>query len=131
MKEQAGFRKHEEAITQATALAEIVQRCWIDGKPTFGAFIDFKKVYDRVYHGLLFCVLDQVGVRGQFLRLVKAMYEETWYKVHVGNHISESFSPTRGAKQGDPLSPILFIIYINTCLNESSVRGIRPSTNLS
>jgi exonuclease III len=130
-KEQAGFRKREEAVAQATALAEIVRRRWIDGKPTFGAFIDFKKAYDRVYHGLLFRILDHIGVRGRFLRLVKTMYEETRYEVRVGDHISASFSPTRGAKQGDPLSPILFIIYINTCLDETSVRGVRPSTNLS
>jgi len=129
-KEQGGFRKREEAVAQATALAEIVRRRWIDGKPTFGAFIDFKKAYDRVYHGHLFRILDHVGVRGRFLDLIKTMYEETRYEVRVGNHTSESFSPTRGAKQGDPLSPILFIIYINSCLRKCSVNGARPSTNL-
>ena len=53
-KEQGGFRKREEAVAQATALAEIVRRRWIKGKVTYGAFIDFKKAYDRVYHEHLF-----------------------------------------------------------------------------
>ena len=122
-KEQGGFRKREEAVAQAIALAEIVRRRWIKGKPTFGLFIDFKKAYDRVYHEYLFRILEHKGVRGRFLDLVKNMYCETRYSVRVGEHISEPFTPTRGAKQGDPLSPILFIIFIDSCLKNSSVSG--------
>jgi hypothetical protein len=62
--------------------------------------------------------------------LIKTIYKETRYKVRMGDLSLESFTPTRGAKQGDPLSPILFIIYINSCLERSSVRGVRPSTEL-
>lgn len=127
-KEQSGFRKREEAVAQATALAEIVRRRWIKGKATYGAFIDFKKAYDRVYHEHLFRILEQAGIRGTFLQLIKTMYKEAKYEVRVGDAISDTFSPTRGAKQGDPLSPILFIIYINSCLERSSVRGVIPST---
>jgi hypothetical protein len=53
-REQGGFRKCEEAVAQAVALAKIVRRRWLGGKPTYGAFINFKKAYDRVYHGHLF-----------------------------------------------------------------------------
>jgi len=44
-KAQSGFWKREEAVAQATALAEIVQRRWIKGKTTYGVFVDFKKAY--------------------------------------------------------------------------------------
>ena len=104
--EQAGFRKREEAVAQAIALAEIVRRRFIKGKPTFGLFIDFKKAYDRLYHGLMFRILDHVGVRGRFLDMVKAMYMDAKSVVRMGSLTSEPFSPVRGAKQGDPLSPI-------------------------
>jgi hypothetical protein len=105
-----------------------VRRCWIKGKATYRAFIDFKKAYDRVYHEHLFQILEQAGIRGTFLQLIKTMYKEAIYEVHAGDAISDTFSPTRGVKQGDPFSLILFIIYINSCLEQSTVHGVIPST---
>jgi hypothetical protein len=116
--EQGGFCPWEEAIAQAIALAEIVWRCFLEGRSTVGTFIDFKKAYDRVYHAYMFHLLDHVGVHGRFLRMVVESYMKTKYAVQVGDHLSASFTPTRGAKQGDPLSPILFDIFINSCLQD-------------
>ena len=121
--EQSGFRKGEEAIAQATALAEVVWRRHLKGKPTYGLFIDFKKAYDRVYHGYLFRLLDHIGVRGHFLSLLKNLYGETSYRVRMGGQLSEAFRPIRGSKQGNPLSPILFILFMNDCLRKSVTKG--------
>ena len=100
--EQGGFRPREEAIAQTISLAEIVRRCFLEGRSTVGTFIDFKKVYDRVYHVYLFRLLNHVGVHGRFLRMVVESYTKMKYAVRVGEYLSASFTPTRGAKQGDP-----------------------------
>ncbi|KAI0288557.1 hypothetical protein B0F90DRAFT_1672784, partial [Multifurca ochricompacta] len=76
---QGGFCLHEEVIGQTIALAEIVQRHYLEGHPTFGTFIDFKKAYDRMYHAYLFCILDHIGVRGLFLENIKGNYIGTKY----------------------------------------------------
>ena len=117
--EQAGFRPREEAVAQATALAEIVRRRFLEGYHTLGTFVDFKKAYDRVYHAYLFRLLHHVGVRGRFLQMIVESYSTTQYSVRVGLNTSALFTPTRGAKQGDPLSPILFDIFIDNCLGEA------------
>ena len=116
--EQAGFHPHEEAVAQAIALAKIVRRCFLVGHHTLGAFIDFKKVYNRVYHAYLGHLLHHIGILGQFLKMIVKSYSKTQYVVHIGNHLSAVFTPTRGAKQGDPLSSILFDIFINDCLKK-------------
>jgi hypothetical protein len=42
------------------------------------------------------------------VRLIKMCLYETYSNVHVGKHLSDSFSIQNGLKQGDALSPLLF-----------------------
>ena len=122
-REQAGFRRREEAVAQSIALAEIVRRRFLLGKASFGLFVDFQKAYDRLYHSFLYRVLEHHGISGRFLTLVKNMYGETRYSIRIGASTSASFSPARGAKQGDPMSPILYILCIDPILKAASARG--------
>lgn len=127
--EQGGFRKREEAIAQFLAMTEIVRRRHLDGKDTFGIFVDFKKAYDRVQHGALFRILDHVGVRGKMLNFIKKLYRKNRIRVRVGGRLSKSFRMRRGNRQGCPLSPLLYIIFINGILKECSAGGVEvPGT---
>jgi hypothetical protein len=40
--------------------------------------------------------------------LMKMCLNETYSKVHIGKHLSDSFPIQNGLKQGDALSPLLF-----------------------
>ena len=122
--EQGGFRKREEAIAQFLALSEIVRRRYLDGKDTLGIFVDFKKAYDRVQHGALFRILDHVGIRGRLLSFIKQLYRKNRVRVRVGGRLSRSFRMKRGNRQGCPLSPLLYIIFINGILKECSAGGV-------
>jgi hypothetical protein len=44
----------------------------------------------------------------KLVRLIKMCLNETYSKVHIGKHFSESFPIKNGLKQGDALSPLLF-----------------------
>jgi exonuclease III len=128
-REQGGFRKNEEATAQFLALAEIVRRRHLDGKDTFGTFIDFKKAYDRVQHGALFRILDHNGVRGKMLSFIKHIYRNNHIRVKMGGQLSESFLMDRGNRQGCPLSPLLYIIFIDGILKDCSAGGVEvPGT---
>jgi exonuclease III/predicted negative regulator of RcsB-dependent stress response len=123
--EQGGFRKKEEAIAQFLALSEIVRRRHLDNKPTFGVFVDFKKAYDRVHHGALFRVLEHMGIRGKMLNFIKKLYRDNKVRVRTGGYLSDLFEMLRGNRQGCPLSPLLFIIFINGILKECSAGGVK------
>lgn len=122
--EQAGFRRREEAMAQVIAVADIVRRRKLAGKSTIGVFVDFKKAYDRVPHGALIHALAKSGVRGKFLNLVNHIYETSEMSVKIDGVNSRSFRMYRGVRQGCPLSPLLFLLFINPILEESVPKGV-------
>jgi len=123
--EQGGFRKREEVIAQCLALSEIIRRRHLKNQPMFGVFVDFKKAYNRVHHGALFRVLEHAGIRGKMLNFIKRLYRDNKVRVRTGGHLSDPFDMLRGNRQGCPLSPLLFIIFINGILKECTVGGVK------
>ena len=59
------------------------------------------------------------------LKSVKAMYHSVKSVIKYHNNFSRSFDVLNGVKQGDPLSPLLFIFFINDMMN-----NIKPDTDL-
>lgn len=122
--EQAGFRRREEAVAQFIAMAEIIRRRGIEAESTFAIFVDFKKAYDKVHHEALYRILDNMGVRGKFLTIIKDMYQNSRMQIKAGGRVTRSFGMKRGTRQGCPLSPLLFIIFVNHLLKETSCGGV-------
>ena len=101
---QAGFRRLEEAVTQAACVIDILQRRRIAGLRTFATFIDLKKAYDTVPHGALFAKLSRFGIHGRCLAFLQGLYARSRITVRVGigaeAQYSESFPLRRGLRQG-------------------------------
>jgi hypothetical protein len=56
---------------------------------------------------LLYNILKEFGVPMKLIRLVKMCLNETFSKVHIVKHLSDSLPIQNGLKQGDALSPLL------------------------
>ena len=76
-------------------------------------FIDFKKAYDTVNRELLIKRLQSLGINGVFMRNIVAMYGKTEYCVKLKNGHTRAIKSNLGLKQGCPLSPMLFNLYID------------------
>jgi hypothetical protein len=50
----------------------------------------------------------EFGVSMKLFRLIQMCLNETYSKVHIDKHLSNSFPFQNGLKQGDALSPLLF-----------------------
>jgi hypothetical protein len=53
-------------------------------------------------------ILIEFGVPKKLVRLIKMRLNETYSKVRICKHLSESFLIQNGLKRGDALSPLLF-----------------------
>ncbi len=122
--EQAGFRSREECMGQAIALYEVVTRRKLCGQPTYATFIDFKKAYDTVPHEALLRKLWCVGVQGRTLAFIRSLYQNSRVAVRVGTDLSDAFPLERGLRQGCPMSPLLFDVFINDILRDQEEFGV-------
>jgi hypothetical protein len=71
-------------------------------------FIDFNKVYDSVRREVLYDILIEFGILMKQVRLIKMCLNETYSRVRVGKHLSDTFPIKNCLKQGNVLSPLLF-----------------------
>lgn len=74
--------------------------------------LDQEKAFDRIDWDFLLSTLDHMGFGPSFISWVKLLYSNIRSAVLVNGYISSPFWPSRGVRQGCPLSPLLYVISI-------------------
>ena len=110
---QAGFKNDYPTIHHIFTLFATIQKQIVNNRKLYVAFIDFENVFDSISRKLLWQVLLKNGINGKLYRCIKSMYDVVKAKVRCGAKFSDFISCTRGVKQGDTCSPVLFSVFIN------------------
>ena len=69
-----------------------------------------EKAFDRVDWSFVFSTLSKMGFRDSFIKWIRLLYRNPRCSVMVNGHISPFFFPSRGVRQGCPLSPLLYVL---------------------
>ena len=113
-KNQIGFKKNHRTADHLLTLKTIVKKyVTIGEKKLFACFIDFKKAFDSVWHGGLFYKMANCGITDNCLDLIKDIYGKSECAVKIGNATTNVFRFTKGVRQGCPMSPCLFNLFID------------------
>lgn len=80
--------------------------------------IDLEKAFDRVPHEVLLCILDHVNLGKIISEGVAMAYRDCSTRLIVNEAVGERTQVKRSVRQGCPLSPLLFCLYIESfCLS--------------
>ncbi|KAI3424484.1 hypothetical protein D9Q98_010032 [Chlorella vulgaris] len=110
---QAGFRQGYRTVDNCFILRALAERARSRGVKLYLCAVDFEKAFDSVDRPLLWAALQRAGIGGTMLQAIQAMYADVPVCVRTEEGLSGCFQSVLGVKQGCPLSPLLFGIFLD------------------
>jgi hypothetical protein len=98
--------------------------------------LDMAKAFDRIEWPFVQAMLSTMGFPETLIKTIMNCITSVSYQILINGQPSKCFSPERGLRQGDPLSPYLFILCANVLSGllkkesqQSNIHGIQIARN--
>lgn len=127
-KNQAGFVPGCSITDQIRLTQMIMEYAEVEEINGVIVALDQEKAYDKIEHEYLWKVLRKFDIPESFIKTVQSLYHRAKTSVKINGEISSKYKVTRGVRQGDPLSCLLFNIAIEPLaemLRKSGLTGFK------
>ncbi|KAF7839819.1 DNA polymerase alpha subunit B [Senna tora] len=111
---QCSFVPERHSTDNVVVIQEVVHsmRCMKGKKGLMAIKIDLEKAYDRISWDFVVDTLKEVGFGDTFMNLIHHCLITPSLQILWNGGKTDSFKPSRGIRQGDPISPYLFVLCI-------------------
>lgn len=99
-------------LTNVHVARSVLEACSDSTEQVAVLQIDLDKAFDRVSHDVLFDVLSHVNVGDAILEGVKMAYKDCTTRLIVNKELSSVINVRESVRQGCPMSPLLFNLYL-------------------
>jgi hypothetical protein len=97
-------------------LQKIIEDAKVNDKNLHTCYLDIMKAYDYVEHWGLFKVLKMYGFSKKFRNIIKEVCLNTTTQIITPHGLTKNINVGKGVHQGCPLSPLLFILFLDPLL---------------
>jgi hypothetical protein len=116
--EQAAFRKDRQTQNHTFTLRQNTEKLLSRNKEAYIAFLDLQAAFDTIPRKEIWKALQKLGVTKNLIEKIQSISETVKGRVLIREGQSEEIKMEKGVKQGDNLSPLLFIIVMDQILKQ-------------
>ncbi|GKA71923.1 RNA-directed DNA polymerase, eukaryota [Tanacetum coccineum] len=135
---QSAFIAERQILDGPFILNEILQWSKTKKKQSLIFKVDFEKAYDSVRWDFLDDILKKFGFGEKWCKWIQSCLRSSRGSILINGSPTEEFQFYKGLKQGDPLSPFLFILIMESLhlsfqrvVDNGMFNGIKLSSSLS
>ena len=127
--DQTGFMKQRYIGDNIRLIYDVISYLENHNLPGLLLNIDFEKAFDSVNLDFMFKVLRAFGFKQNMCRWIEVFYTNIKSCVIVNGQTTKWFDIERGCRQGDPISPYLFILCVEMfgmmVRRNDAIKGVR------
>ncbi|GLB44701.1 putative RNase H [Lyophyllum shimeji] len=123
---QAGFIQGRRIADQTKLIRLIFHYAEATEQNGLIVALDQEKAYDKIDHAYLWQTLRKFEIPEEYIRTVQSLYGNAETRIMINGYLSSPWQVTRGVRQGDPLSCLLFDLAIEplaASLRNSNLKG--------